>query len=233
MAAAQQDNHTRRNAILVLNSVLIVLSVVAVGLRFWARRIRKVPLFIDDYLIIAGLLTALGINALLYQALHVGLGRHEFELSKATVQAYALNLYMLELCWNTAMPLIKLSILLFLKRLFPVGFVGPVCNGLMVFVMLWFLAFQIVSIFQCIPIDQAWLHEPGKGHCISFVLYGTAAAATNLATDVCLLALPMTQIWKLQMRTGKKIGVHHPDLSHHARPKLTPRSLPVFSPSAP
>ncbi|KAH9828881.1 FAD/NAD(P)-binding domain-containing protein [Teratosphaeria destructans] len=205
MTLQQDTYHDRQVTVLAVNSVLVVLSVGAVALRFWARRLRQVGLYVDDYLIVAGLLFALGVNALLYAALWAGLGKHVRNLSRNTVQGYALNLFAIELFWNTTMPVIKFSILIFLKRLFPVGFVKPICNAIMVFLALWFLAFQFTTIFQCRPIHQAWMHTD-ISRCVSFVVFGAAAAGTNTLTDVILLVLPMTQIWKLQMKVDKKIG---------------------------
>ncbi|KAF2772944.1 hypothetical protein EJ03DRAFT_150035 [Teratosphaeria nubilosa] len=205
MTLQQYTHHDRQITVLAVNSVLVVLSVGAVALRFWARRLRQVSLYVDDYLIVAGLLLALGVNALLYAALSVGLGEHVRNLSRKAVQGYALNLFAIELFWNTTMPVIKFSILIFLKRLFPVGFMKPFCNAIMVFLVLWFLAFQFTTIWQCRPVYQAWAHTD-VSKCVSFVIFGAAAAGTNTLTDVILLVLPMTQIWKLQMEVGKKIG---------------------------
>lgn len=47
--------NTRQLEIVIINSILVVLSVSAVFLRVWARRLQGLGLFIEDYLSIVAL----------------------------------------------------------------------------------------------------------------------------------------------------------------------------------
>ncbi|PYH32207.1 uncharacterized protein BO87DRAFT_408415 [Aspergillus neoniger CBS 115656] len=173
--------NTRQLQIVIINSMLVVLSISAVSLRVWARRLQGLSLFIEDYLSIVALALALAVNALLFQSLHAGVGEHVDTLSAATVQEYSLNLYVMQLFWNTCLPVIKLSIVVFYQRIFPVS----------------------SMIFVC----RSWQKKTTKGHCIDFVPFVTTLAATNLCTDVILLVLPTREIWKLQIPWPRKIGL--------------------------
>lgn len=113
----------------------------------------------------------------------------------------------MQLSWNTALPITKLSILLFLKRIFTVRSMQYACYGLMIFLAMWYIAFQTTAIFQCTPIRHDWQRESTDGTCIDFVPFVITLATTNLATDVALLILPVHEISKLQMRTMQKIGL--------------------------
>lgn len=149
---------------------------------------------------------------------------HQDQLPSKTVQAYALassnqslvsftlltetqNLFLMELVWNTTLPMIKLSILFFLKRVFSVQPMKRACNIITAFLICWYIAFQTVTVVQCIPIHHTWQKKTTAGKCVAFVPFVTSLAATNLATDVVLLVLPMRQVWQLQMRLVKKIGL--------------------------
>ena len=70
------------------------------------------------------------------------------------------------------------------------------CTVIQVFLVIWYLAFQLTAIFQCFPIQNYWLHGPG-GYCIHFIPFYTALAATNVVTDIIILILPMPQIYKV------------------------------------
>ncbi|PYH89325.1 hypothetical protein BO71DRAFT_444651 [Aspergillus ellipticus CBS 707.79] len=199
--------NTRQLEIVVINSILIVLSVSAVALRIWARKLQGLHLFLEDYLCLVALALSLGVNALLYQSLHAGVGEHVDNVSAATVEAYALNLYVMQLFWNTCLPVIKLSIVLFYQRIFPVRSMVITCRSVMCFLFAWYIAFQTTAIFQCTPIHHDWMKKTTKGKCIDFVPFVITLAATNLCTDVLLLILPTREIWKLQIPTGRKIGL--------------------------
>ncbi|PYI35382.1 hypothetical protein BP00DRAFT_442900 [Aspergillus indologenus CBS 114.80] len=199
--------NARQLQIVVVNSILVILSVTAVLLRFWARNLQGLEPFLEDYLIVVALALSLGVNILLFQSLHAGVGEHVDSLTTATVQEYSLNLYMMQLFWNTCLPITKLSIALFYQRIFPIRSMIIACRSIIVFLFAWYLAFQTTAIFQCTPIHHAWQKKTTNGRCIQFVPFVITLAATNLCTDILLLALPTREIWKLQIAEGKKIGL--------------------------
>ena len=108
--------------------------------------------------------------------------------------------------WNTTLPVIKISILLFLRRLFPMRQMLYACYGIGAFLVLWYVAFQTTAIVQCLPIHYFW-HREGPGHCINNVTFYIVLASLNLATDVAVLVLPVPFIWRLQMQKRKRIGI--------------------------
>ncbi|PYH86773.1 hypothetical protein BO82DRAFT_360506 [Aspergillus uvarum CBS 121591] len=199
--------NARQLRIVVINSILVFLSVTAVLLRFWARNLQALEPFLEDYLIVVALVLSLGVKTLLFQSLHAGVGEHVDSLTTATVQEYALNLYLMQLLWNTCLPIIKLSIALFYQHIFPIRSMVIACRSIIVFLFAWYLAFQTTAIFQCTPIHHAWQKRTTNGRCIKFVPFVVTLAATNLCTDILLLALPTREIWKLQIAQGKKIGL--------------------------
>ncbi|PWY92296.1 hypothetical protein BO70DRAFT_402186 [Aspergillus heteromorphus CBS 117.55] len=113
----------------------------------------------------------------------------------------------MQLFWNTCLPVIKLSIVLFYQRIFPVRSMVVACQSVMAFLLVWYIAFQTTATFQCTPIYHDWTKKATEGKCIDFVPFVITLAATNLCTDVILLILPTREIWKLQIPTGKKIGL--------------------------
>ena len=63
-----------------------------------------------------------------------------------------------------------------------------------------------LSIFQCSPVQKQWDFAV-PGHCYS--LYGTFIGVTvpNVFIDLLLLILPVPMLWKLQIKTTKKLAL--------------------------
>ena len=108
--------------------------------------------------------------------------------------------------WNTTLPTIKISILLFYRRLFPVRRLLVASSIIGAIVLAWYIAIQITTIFQCLPIHYYW-QRGGQGHCIQTTNFYIILASLNLATDVAVLILPIPFIWNLQVRKSKKLSL--------------------------
>lgn len=76
----------------------------------------------------------------------------------------------------------------------------------MVFILAWVLVKNLVGAFQCTPVKKAWLKKT-PGHCINFIDLVIYAQACNIIFDIAILILPIREIYKLQLRPLKKVGV--------------------------
>lgn len=115
-----------------------------------------------------------------------------------------------EVLYLTTMGLTKLSILFVYFRIFPMC-VMPRLRILipitMAVVVLSTFSQAIAIIFQCTPIHYYWdrLNDDRYGRCINITAWGWANAALNVALDVWLIALPLPEVYKLQLCWKKKI----------------------------
>jgi len=117
--------------------------------------------------------------------------------------------YIIEVLYPVIILPIKLSILLQYIRIFVpnhrsktyylvVSFIA--CN------VAFFTASFLISVFQCTPIQRAW--DPFlDGHCVNWDLAIVLTAVFNLVSDLCILLMPIAWIWRLQMSTGRKVGI--------------------------
>lgn len=74
----------------------------------------------------------------------------------------------------------------------------------------FFIGFELITIFQCTPIDGAWLQWDGEsfdGTCRDVNLQAWVAAAVSIILDVATIALPMPGLWNLNLSLKKKIQV--------------------------
>ena len=109
----------------------------------------------------------------------------------------------------TALPLVKISILLFCLRTFLQKWLLYACFATMAACLGYSIAFLLVLVFQCRPIDLAWNHWDGEhpGKCNDISAQGWTSAALNVVLDIVVLILPMPVIAKLKLNKRKKAFV--------------------------
>jgi len=71
------------------------------------------------------------------------------------------------------------------------------------------VVFDILAITQCQPISFAWngwdkLH---KGHCVGVGEVTLASALLSITLDLWMLAIPLSQVVRLQMKWKRKLAV--------------------------
>ena len=72
----------------------------------------------------------------------------------------------------------------------------------------WAVSTLIWSIFYCIPISDYWTLESAlEGRCPPKLSFLAFTGASNLTTDLAILALPILVLRHLGLPTRKKIGV--------------------------
>jgi hypothetical protein len=136
----------------------------------------------------------------------LGLGKDIWKVSFENIEAILKIYYFDEDLYLTALPLVKISILLFYLRIFPQKWFRYACFATMAACVGYGIAFLLVSVFQCRPIDLAWNHWDGEheGVCNNINAQGWTSAALNVVLDVVVLGLPMPVIAKLELNKRKK-----------------------------
>ena len=105
------------------------------------------------------------------------------------------------------MSLIIFAILLFYMRIFPNRWMRLSVYGVTTFTMAWVMAMVIVVILQCTPVQFFWDRQISDGHCIKADPFYFATGITSTVTLITVLFLPMPIIWKLQVSSGRKLGL--------------------------
>lgn len=108
-----------------------------------------------------------------------------------------------------AQSLLKISILCFYLRIFPEKRFRQMVFVAMALCLGYGIAFLGASIWQCTPISGAWTAWDGTftGHCNNINLQGWTSAVFNIMLDIIVLALPLPQLWAMQMTTNKKVSI--------------------------
>jgi len=103
----------------------------------------------------------------------------------------------------------KLSILLQYIRIFVPNHTSKTFYLVLSFLacnVAFFIASLLITVFQCTPIERAY-NPLVKGNCINWPLAIVLTAVFNLVSDLCILLMPLTWIWRLQMSKNRKIGL--------------------------
>ncbi|KAH2640469.1 hypothetical protein KXW54_006431 [Aspergillus fumigatus] len=201
-----KENHTPRNHATVLT--VYILAIVAVALRITARlKVQQANVLADDWLICIALIPVTANLVCTIAGGYYGLGKHVWVVEMDNVIVVMQLLLAYVLVYVVAIPLIKLSIILFYRRIFGMNWVMWIC--VLLTVGYWFSC-TVAFLVCCRPLSYYWTQyrDPGGGKYI-FNLYpfyiGNAAA--NVATDGIILMVPIPLVWKLQMRTAQKVLV--------------------------
>ncbi|KAI4146297.1 MAG: hypothetical protein L6R39_003496 [Caloplaca ligustica] len=132
---------------------------------------------------------------------------------------FAASAYTVGVLQGPCLGLIKVSILLFYRRMFTMHrrAFEVAFYILGTYTLLLTIATLVVFILQCLPItffwDRAYFLEKVrpphvvKGHCLAQQLHVVTTLLANTVSDVAILVLPAVGLWNLQLPTGKKVGL--------------------------
>ncbi|EHK22634.1 uncharacterized protein TRIVIDRAFT_221904 [Trichoderma virens Gv29-8] len=210
-------SESRKASIMVTAIVTWFLAAIVVGLRIISHRIKKISLWLDDWLIIAALLPSCAhVIGLGIYSVSRGLGKHIWADPPDAKYAWAIGLFVAELGYFVTITCVKWSILAFYWRSFKVrSSVKIPIYILAVIVLLWAIAVILVTIFQCQPTSAWWNRfnpthplRPDQYRCtVDSVKFFYGNAIPTIVTDVLMLALPLPYITKLQLPRGQKFAL--------------------------
>ncbi len=137
-------------------------------------------------------------------ATYLGLGQHIIHVHIATIK-FGIVTLIFEVFYNSALSLIKLSILLFYARIFrTVGIYRAVFWVVGLMLIAWWVGVNGITIFPCHPVRKVL--DPGMpGHCINQETNFVATGTVNIVTDIILLLLPVPMLWNLHTGIRRRI----------------------------
>ncbi|KAI6080727.1 hypothetical protein F4821DRAFT_48967 [Hypoxylon rubiginosum] len=202
---------------------LSVLDIVAVSLRFVARRKQRQPLKADDWFMVPATLFTLGIGiAMVYGASKTALAHplvvpSELNGSFVDLQSEQISVEgAIQWAYTLMLPLAlgctKVSFLFFYRRLFVVNKRSSnnvFLIGMIMFVFLWMVGFFLTFLFQCrLNFWALWTSPTAIAeHCTSDTPINLAFTITDLITDVAILVIPIPIIWRLNLSLSRKMSI--------------------------
>ncbi|KAK1844648.1 CFEM domain-containing protein [Colletotrichum chrysophilum] len=192
---------------------IIIVGVTAVF--FFLRQIAKAMKLsqwgLDDWTLILGYLFTLSFAVSKFYGYELGIGRDVWSLSHDEINRFMRVFFAFEIIYTVSIGTLKASILFFYLRVF--NLVSPTFT-----IILWCtqgfnilncIAFTIANLNQCKPFWFAWEGWDGRhpGYCVNLTAMLVSHGAINIALDVWMLVLPVTQVLWLNLRKRQKLEI--------------------------
>ncbi|KAI1147956.1 hypothetical protein F4825DRAFT_465275 [Nemania diffusa] len=197
--------------IIAVAILFAVLCTIFFGLRFAALRLDRRRANLEDWILAPAYVLMLGLCAnAIASVIKGGEGRHFAYLTQFEPQAIiprGQTLFITQLLHSLTLPFAKTSILLLILRIFhSVRWLCYASYALIAYIWVWSATELLLTIFQCKPIAFQWDHSL-EGTCINQVVYFRAISALSAVHDLAMLILPLPVVWKLQLKTRRKVAL--------------------------
>ncbi|KAL8721783.1 MAG: hypothetical protein Q9181_007634 [Wetmoreana brouardii] len=190
-------------------SLSIVLSLVIVGLRLVARRIKHQHLWWDDYLTLAALVGTILMFIFQHYTLQYGAGTHTRpDWPPERLRNFLIWTFASECNYAWIITCVKASVLCLYLRIFGIDKTfANVVRCCLVIVVAWGLATLLCAILQCIPTHAAWDLSIPRDRCFNYRAYLIATNVPNIGLDFVVILLSVHKVRTIKISTPKKIGL--------------------------
>ncbi|KAI0110607.1 hypothetical protein F4776DRAFT_674776 [Hypoxylon sp. NC0597] len=206
------DNYSQGQMIR-LGIAFMILPIVSVGLRLWAKVLGK-GIKMDDYLVVAATAVAIGCAAVqLVAAIDGQLGQHQSTgpdgmplLDDPRFVTYEKCKLAVNILSTVGLGFVKSSILVFYMNIFygkPFKIASQIVLGLVVG---WTISFFFANLFTCFPITP-FIEPFYHNNCVDGLALWYAMAISDIIIDVIILVMPIPMVLKLQLPLKQKLGV--------------------------
>ncbi|KAJ5984594.1 Nucleic acid-binding OB-fold [Penicillium waksmanii] len=163
----------------------------------------------EDIFVMFGLLFSVGMGILEFFMIDAGYGRDIWTISFSNITLILKYNWIVEMLYVGAITSIKMAFLNLYLHIFPNFGLRNAIYIVMGIVVAFFFAFFFGICFNCLPVSYIWTSWTGetKGSCLDFNAFGIACAVINIVLDVTVMALPLHEIMKLNLRPMKKVLV--------------------------
>ncbi|KZL82203.1 cfem domain-containing protein, partial [Colletotrichum incanum] len=163
----------------------------------------------DDTTIIVAYLVLAAFLPAAYLAERAGAGRDIWALTPDQITELLLIWYIFGVLYFVSLAFIKISIIFLYFRIFPDEKFRKALWLTQVFNVLLLISFVAAQLALCQPLKLAWVGwtKEIEGKCFNRNVFIILHGAINVALDLWMLILPLTQLYGLHMQIRKKLGV--------------------------
>ncbi|KAK8912764.1 Satratoxin biosynthesis SC1 cluster protein 4 [Metarhizium anisopliae] len=194
----------------IVSNTLVIIAALFIVQRFAYKFYARLELGLDDWCTLLTLVAGIPSTVINAHFLTVnGIGRDIWTLTPEQITKFSLYFYMDEIIYLAEVSLAKLALLFFYMRIFPSRNVQRLLWGTIAFDIAFGLAFVLVAIFQCKPVNYFWVMWDGEheGQCLNINAITWSNAIISISMDVWMLAIPLWQLRTLRLGWKKKAGV--------------------------
>ncbi|KAH1629913.1 hypothetical protein KXV25_003215 [Aspergillus fumigatus] len=205
---AYKQNTYWKNVLTIVPIVGAGVATITYLLRLYSRRLTAAGFFLEDLLMGIGLIISYCATAFVVETAFNGVGVPLKSLPHDERYRIQFGSWMIQKFWAPSMAFVKISIIVFLKRLLgSVRLYAIISNCLIAFIAVWALTAVLVNTFQCTPV-QYYYDKSLNGHCMKGqVQFFQAMGSIALVEDVFILCLPIPIVWGLQITLRQKMAL--------------------------
>ncbi|KAJ0422323.1 hypothetical protein BJY00DRAFT_82086 [Aspergillus carlsbadensis] len=198
---------------IVVRAVVLVLAISTTfvcGLRLYLRKFILHSFGLDDYLVVLALIGVNGFSALAYTISYYGLGADTEDVGAQDLATWFKIYFGAECTYLAVGAAVKISLTVFIMRLFPTQFIRIAGISTMAFIGAFTISMTLALTLKCRPVRASWDKSITDAKCWSsqtnFAVLLTQGVIM-FVLDVFILALPILPILKLQMRLKRRLWV--------------------------
>lgn len=184
----------------------VIIANVAVALRLLARRVARITLKVDDYLMMVALLfhwsIAIGGIILLCH----GLGLPLSATSMDSLVVFFKTQYAGTFLYTLTVAFTKGSILFMYWRVFPCKEVRILVQIGFAVVGVWAIATCVTGALICIPVQKMWMPQI-EGACLDIAQFYYGIQIPNILTDIYIILVPIHEVYKLDLPKVQKLSL--------------------------
>ncbi|KAL0778002.1 hypothetical protein CaCOL14_005655 [Colletotrichum acutatum] len=189
---------------------MFILASAFFACRITVKVMRYSPWGADDSLMVVAFAALIPFVVLIQYMIPQGLGLDIWVLHDYQITTFLRYLLMVQTLYIFILSVVKASILLFFLRIFPdkkfrIAIWWTLAYDL--FVGFIFIVFSFVQRQPTWLIWEGWRDKEPRGVILDLNKMGLSHGGMNIALDVWMLILPLTQLYKLNLKMKKKLGI--------------------------
>ncbi|KAJ5605173.1 hypothetical protein N7510_010327 [Penicillium lagena] len=191
--------------IIAIDCVFPIIALLAVFLRFYARRFTNRSPWVDDYAALSSAILILGRAGLIIALTRWGVGLDDAYFPPENMIPFGKIQYATGPFYTLALLGFKIALLTSYLRMG--GFVKTyriIIIIVLVAVTINQVLFTLLVCVSCIPVAKQW-NPSIPGHCIDTLALYYSIAATSIAFDLIIIALPLPVLWGLSLQRKQKL----------------------------
>ncbi|TEA20576.1 hypothetical protein C8034_v001766 [Colletotrichum sidae] len=194
----------------VTSLTMFAFATVFFACRVAVKVLRFSPWGLDDVLMMVAYVFLVSFVVLVQYMIPQGLGLDIWVLNENQITAFLRLLLTVQTHYIFVLAIIKASILCFFLRIFPDHKFRVVVWFTLAYDLLVGFIFIVCSFVQRQPtwlIWEGWRDKEPRGVVLDLNEMGLVHGGMNIALDVWMLVLPLTQLYKLNLKLKKKLGI--------------------------
>jgi hypothetical protein len=206
-AVCELDSHASNVFSIIGGGIFLALMCLILTVMRITERAYAKSLGWDDVAI--GLCGALSIvaSAISVKMSLLGWGLHMWSVSPEYFPVMLHLFFSVQTFYPILLGLIKVSVVLFYRPIFPAAWFRLGTTLLMVFIAVTTICTSLLGVFTCRPVVAYWDWDTKPATCLNISVLHVEGAAIGVVQDILIIALPIWEVRKLQMKKSRKVMV--------------------------